>query len=49
MNKIKCPECNSENLVKAGKCIVKREETQVYRCKDCKRLTHKPIVEVNNE
>lgn len=46
MEMIRCPECNSENLVKYGKIIVARKWVQKYLCKDCGLNTHKPKVEV---
>ena len=35
---MRCPECNSEKVVKAGKEWRKRERVQRYRCKECGRL-----------
>lgn len=45
-----CPECNSTNLIKFDKRwkknrdTQKREEVQQYQCKDCGRISYKPIV-----
>jgi len=50
---MKCPECNSENLIKLGKKFSKNKETgnrkriQQYQCKECGRITIKPIKETS--
>lgn len=44
---IKCPECQSSNLKRFGKKWVRigenRQLEQQYQCKDCGRITVKPI------
>jgi transposase-like protein len=42
---LKCPVCNSDNLIKIGKCVVKNQWTQRYLCKNCLKVTYKPVVE----
>lgn len=44
MNKLRCPECLSDNLIKVGFVWSGKQLKQQYRCKDCARLTIKPIV-----
>jgi transposase-like protein len=50
---MKCPKCQSENLVKSGKqpmfcksdgIIIISEYKQRYHCKDCHKDTIKPIL-----
>lgn len=43
-NKIRCPECLSDKLIKVGHVWSGRKLRQQYRCKGCGRLTIKPIV-----
>lgn len=38
-----CPECRSYRLIKFGTKVVKRKKVQQYQCKDCGRITVKPI------
>lgn len=35
---VKCNECESENVVKAGFVWRKRKKVQRYRCKDCGKV-----------
>lgn len=43
MNKLLCPECLSDNLIKVGRVWSGRQRKQEYRCKNCGRLTIRPI------
>jgi len=38
-----CPECLSYRLIKVGHCWSGKKLRQEYRCKNCGRLTIKPI------
>lgn len=40
--KLKCPECDCEDLVKAGVVWSGRDEVQRYLCTKCGRTTVKP-------
>lgn len=56
--KMKCPECQSEKLIKYGwkwqsymdwnKQRSDRKRVQQYRCNDCGRVTIKPLTEDKN-
>jgi transposase-like protein len=35
---LKCPDCGSERVKRAGKYRGKYKTSQGYRCKDCKRF-----------
>lgn len=41
--KLLCPECLSDNLIKVGRVWSGHQLKQEYRCKNCGRLTIKPI------
>lgn len=44
---IVCPECNKETLIKFGKKFIKEGDVRIlkqqYQCKNCGRITVKPI------
>jgi len=44
---MRCPYCNSERLVKAGKSKVPKRDydRQRYLCKECRKHTVNPIKE----
>ena len=45
--KLMCPECGSEKLIKFGMRWVKREgkrvKVQQFSCRDCGRISIKPV------
>jgi len=43
---MKCPRCNSDKLIKAGKDYIKSGALQRYHCKNCNMYTIKPIGDV---
>lgn len=47
VNSISCPHCESRRLNKSGWRYSSKELRQSYYCRDCHRITVKPLV--NNE
>jgi len=41
---MKCPECGSDKITKAGIAWSKRRKVQRFRCSDCGRLFVEPVI-----
>jgi len=42
MTEKKCPECNSEKIIKAGFNVTRKGKKQKLKCQDCGRTFYPP-------
>jgi transposase-like protein len=46
MSELKCPNCQSKRLRKAGFLYDQYGKNQRYECRDCRKHTIRPVVDV---